>query len=516
MDIGFELILPLREHAEEILPWINDEETLKNSFHQKKRTPGEFFNEFLDRYFTSKRFPPVFILFEGKRAGYLRFCEREHIEKPGRAALEVSICIAPKSRGKKVASKALEALDALVQEKGIETLYAEVKKENEASLKAFTNAGFKNAGVREKIVSDTGNAAKVAVFLKELKPKLQEGRVFIIAEAGSNWRMGSKRRDKAMAKALIDIAKESGADAVKFQTYRPETVYVHNAGQSSYLADAGILEDISTIFADLAMPYEMIEELAAYCKKSKIEFMSTSFSEKDFEEVDPYVSRHKIASYENSHIHLLKLAAQSKKPLLLSTGASTVDEIAWAVSTYREEGGKDITLLQCTAKYPADPDSMNLSALTFLKERFQCPVGLSDHSRDPVIAPVMATALGATVIEKHFTLSNSLPGPDHSFAVVPSELKEMVREIRSAEAMRGGGFKGIHRSEEELRKFARRGLQAILRIKPGEEFREGKNIAILRPGNQTIGVHPRFLKEIEGKPAKREIEAGSGILFGDW
>lgn len=516
MEIGFELILPLKEHAMQLLPWVNDHDTLKNSFHQNKRQAEEFFSEFLTRYFTSPKFPPVFILQDGRRAGYLRFKEIEHVKRPCVPCLEVSICIAPEFRGKKVATQALSALEKLVQGKGIYSLAAEAKTGNEASVKAFVSAGFKEEGTYYKTIQDTGETVEVVLLLKELGAEKKQQNVYIIAEAGSNWRMGSKKRDKAMAKALIDVAKDAGADAVKFQTYRPETVYVENAGKSGYLADAGILEDISTIFADLAMPYELIEDLALHCRESKIDFMSTPFSEKDFEEVDPYVVRHKIASYENGHIHLLRLAARAKKPLFLSTGASTVDEIAWAVSTFKEAGGGDITLLQCTARYPAEPFSMNLSAMAFLMERFNCPVGLSDHSRDPVIAPVMATALGGTVIEKHFTLSNHLPGPDHSFAVLPSELKEMVRCVREAAMMRGSGYKGIQQSEEELRRFARRGLQATQHIALGEKFSEGKNFAILRPGNQTIGVHPRFIEEIEGRVAKREIEAGSGILFGDW
>ncbi|CRX39228.1 GNAT family N-acetyltransferase [Estrella lausannensis] len=516
MEIGFELILPVKEHAMQLLPWINDHETLKNSFHQNRRHPDEFFGEFVGRYFTSPQFPPVFILHEGKRAGYLRFNETEHIKRPGTPCLEVSICIAPEFRSKKVATGALRALDDLLRGRGVSGLLAEAKTGNDASVKAFVNAGFKEEGRHFKTVHDTGETLEVVLLFKELEQEVKQGSVYIIAEAGSNWRMGSKKRDKAMAKALIDVAKDAGANAVKFQTYRPETVYVENAGKSGYLADAGILEDVSTIFSDLAMPYEMIEDLAAYCRQSGIDFMSTPFSEKDFEEVDPWVARHKIASYENGHVHLLELAAKAKKPLILSTGASTVDEIAWAVSTFRQAGGSDITLLQCTARYPAEPVSMNLSAMAFLRARFRCPVGLSDHSRDPIIAPVMATALGGVVIEKHFTLSNHLPGPDHSFAVLPSELKEMVRSVREAEMMRGGGFKGIHQNEEELRRFARRGLQATRHIEAGEIFAEGVNFAILRPGNQTIGVHPRFIGEIEGKTAKREIEAGSGILFGDW
>ena len=195
---------------------------------------------------------------------------------------------------------------------------------------------------------------------------LNSGHVYIIAEAGSNWRMGTPQRDLAMARALIDVAIEAGANAVKFQTYKPETVYVKNAGHSNYLAEAGIKEDILDIFSDLSMPYDMVPKLAEYCKKGGIDFMSTPFSPADFAVIDPFVSVHKIASYEISHIHLLHLAARSGKPLVLSTGASNEEDIAWAVKTFQEAGGMDLCLLQCTAKYPAPMSSLNLKTIPWL------------------------------------------------------------------------------------------------------------------------------------------------------
>jgi sialic acid synthase SpsE len=264
------------------------------------------------------------------------------------------------------------------------------------------------------------------------------------------------------------------------------------------------------------MPYEMIAELHARCQAANIGFMATPFSKEDFAAVDPFVLRHKIASYELNHPHLLTLAAQSQKPLILSTGASTESEIAWAVQTLREHGCYDLTLLQCTAQYPAIPSSLNLNALVWLKNRFQVKVGLSDHSLDPICAPVSAVALGASVIEKHFTLDRRLPGPDHAFAVMPNELKRLVEAVRLAEQMGGSYMKCVDPSENELRDFARRGLQALRDIAVGETFKEGKNVGILRPGQRQMGIHPKYLVELEGKPAKRSITAGDGILFGDW
>ena len=172
---------------------------------------------------------------------------------------------------------------------------------------------------------------------------MKSNHVFIIAEAGSNWRVGSPGRDMKQAKQLIDAAAEAGADAVKFQTYRAETVYVPNAGMSDYLTKNGIRKSIIEIFRDLEMPYEMVPPLAAYCKKKGIEFMSSVFAEQDFNAVDPYVKRHKIASYEISHARLIERCARSKKPLILSTGAATLEDIDWAVRHFKKSGGRDLS-----------------------------------------------------------------------------------------------------------------------------------------------------------------------------
>jgi len=341
-------------------------------------------------------------------------------------------------------------------------------------------------------------------------------KVFIIAEAGSNWRCGTPERDAEMARTLIDVAAEAGADAVKFQTYRPETVYVPNAGTSDYLSESGIKKSITEIFKDLAMPYEMISVLAKHCEKRKIQFMSSVFSESDFKEVDPFVKIHKIASYEVTHARLLELAAKSGKPLVLSTGASTLEEIGWAVSYFKEKGGRKISLMQCTAKYPAPLSSLNLKVIPELSRRYKIPVGLSDHSRDPIIGPVTAVALGATFIEKHYTLDNRLPGPDHAFALTAEELKNMVKAVRSCESALGTGKKVVLPEEKELRLYAQRAIQATRNIKKEERLEENTNIAILRPGKQRKGIHPRYMDQINGKRAKRFIPLGDGVQKGDY
>jgi sialic acid synthase SpsE len=346
--------------------------------------------------------------------------------------------------------------------------------------------------------------------------RMGEPSVFVIAEAGSNWRVGTPDRDRKLALALIDVAADAGCDAVKFQTYRAESTYVANAGESDYLAGAGIKESIGEIFRDLSLPYELIPELAAHCEGRGIEFMSSTFSIADLEAVDPYVRRHKVASFEITDVRLLEALARTGKQVILSNGASTPDEVAFALEVLRDNGAPSLCLLQCTSSYPAPPESLNLAVIPHLAERYGVDVGLSDHSLHPVAAPVAAVALGAVVIEKHFTLHRALPGPDNAFAITPDELRQLVEAVRLAAVMRGSGEEGLADVEHELRDFAQRRVQAIAPIKAGDTLIEGTNVAVLRPGKQRSGVHPRQLETLVGHRATRDIAVGDGIQQGDW
>ncbi|MBN9378216.1 MAG: spore coat polysaccharide biosynthesis protein spsE [Chlamydiales bacterium 38-26] len=513
--IRFELVRPIEEDAIQIMEWRNDPETLRMSVHTQPKMWESFCSEFMHQYFLWPLLPPLFILSDRQRVAFVSFKPVEHPEqRHDRRCIEISINVAPEFRGLGWGLESLKATMEWAQKQGIDDIYAKVKIENLASQKAFTAAGYE-ALEDGKIEDDTGKITPVHRYIARLTPLKHPG-VFIIAEAGSNWRMGSQERDWEMSKTLIDLAAEAGADAIKFQVFRPETIYVSNAGKSQYLSDAGIEKEMQEIFSDLAMPYELIPDLAAYCKKAGIEFMATPFSKSDFLAIDPYVKRHKIASYEIGHLRLIEWIARTGKPTYLSTGAANEEEIAWAHDIFYQQGGKELTLLQCTAKYPAEPDSMNLHAIRWLKDRFKCEVGLSDHSQHPYNAPIAAVALGARVIEKHFTLHSNLPGPDHAFAVNPQELKEMISAIRRTEQMLGSWVKTIHSSEQELRLFARRGIQALRPIHPGEILQEGVNIDILRPGQQILGLHPKYLLQMEGKKATRHLELGEGLQMGDW
>lgn len=509
-----ECVLYSKEAAEQLKVWRFDPHTMQMSFRQKPMDDTAFWSYF-QSYFVLKELPPLFAVVDGKRCAFIGFTPYIHPDYPGRRSCEISIVVAPDARGKGVGGAFLEEACRFAKQQGYEDVYARIKPQNTASIHVFEHAGFEFIHEVTQIIEEDGLQDRVAahLFCLKLVPRQEPKKVFIIAEAGSNWRLGTYKRDRAMAKSLIEAAKEAGCDAVKFQVFRADTVYVENAGTSDYLQDR---DDIRTIFDDLAMPYEMISELASMCKTVGIEFMSTAFSLQDFAEIDPYVQRHKIASYEISHVRLLEACAKSNKPLLVSTGASTLSDISWAVSYLKQMGCSDLTLLQCSAQYPATSACMNLRAISTIQRHFQLPVGLSDHSFDPLTASTVAVALGASVIEKHFTLDRHLPGPDHSFAVNPDELKKMCQAIRLAEAMLGTGIKEVLDEEKELYLFARRRLQAIMPIAVGDTFIENRNIAILRPGKQKPGCHPRFLADIIGKKAKRSIALGEGVNLGDF
>lgn len=327
--------------------------------------------------------------------------------------------------------------------------------------------------------------------------------VKIIAEAGSNWCVGGLE----MAYEMIDVAAAAGADIVKFQVYRAETTYAAGAGECHHLKGKGVKGTIREIFKSLEMPDEMIPKLAARCEEQGVEFMASVFSKRDFLAIDPYVKAHKVASPELHDPTLLDLMAKTGKPIYLSTGISTLEEIERALTHFPKS---EVTLLQCTVQYPTDPQAVNLRALETLKGLGR-PVGLSDHTRDVCTAPIAAVAMGASVIEKHYTLSNDLVGPDHSWAITGPELADLVRAIRRTETMLGSREKSVYLEEADLRAFSMRRLHAMRPICAGETLHLGKNVAFLRTGHRMPGAEGLNAMELIGSRASRSFEEGEGI-----
>jgi N-acetylneuraminate synthase len=329
---------------------------------------------------------------------------------------------------------------------------------------------------------------------------------FVIAEAGSN-----HNGELEIAKELIDVAADAGADAVKFQTFRAEDMYVEDSGEVEYLDDD---RSIYEIIESMEMPYEWIPELYEYCREQDVFFMSTPFDERSADELAEYVPAWKVASYTSSHHPFLRHLAGTDKPVIMSTGAHELGEVSESVKVLRDAGVENLVLLQCVAAYPTPPEEINVRVVETLREEFGVQSGLSDHTLDPVTAPTAAVALGASVVEKHFTLDKSMEGPDHEFALEPDELSRMVQAIRQTESVLGSGEKRVFDVEEELYEKARRGIHATTDIAAGEAFTH-ENVEILRPGDRERGLSPSVYDEVIERTATRAIREGAGVRWED-
>ncbi|WP_339215281.1 N-acetylneuraminate synthase [Solibacillus sp. FSL W8-0372] len=344
---------------------------------------------------------------------------------------------------------------------------------------------------------------------------------YIIAEAGVNHNGSSD-----MAKQLVDIAKEAGADAVKFQTFKAENLVTKNAKQADYQIE-NLKESTSQfhMLKKLELTFEEFTALRQYCVDKGIEFLSTPF---DYESVDflfddLQINTAKIPSGELTNSPFIYAIAKKKKPIILSTGMATIDDIHEALSYiafglanktemeqvaafYTTQQAKRllqqyVTILHCTTEYPAPFDTINLHAMATLQQEFRVSIGLSDHS-EGIAVPTAAVALGAKVIEKHFTLDKTLEGPDHVASLEPQELKQMVKQIREVEQALGNGHKVPSAIELKNRIPARKSLVARMAIEKGKPF-TAENLTVKRPGS---GIAPSNYWAYLGKQAEKSYE----------
>jgi N,N'-diacetyllegionaminate synthase len=332
------------------------------------------------------------------------------------------------------------------------------------------------------------------------------GPCFVIGEAGSNHN-GSFEQ----ALALIDVAARAGCDAVKFQVFKARRLYPKAAGRSDYLGDERSIFDI---IAAMELPEDWLPRLRARADEHDLAFIVSPFHEEAVALLDPFVDAFKIASYELTHAPLLREVAKRGKPVILSTGASNLDEVREAVATLAAAGCERLALMQCTAAYPSPPEAVNVRALVTLRDAFGIPSGLSDHSEDPIVAPMAAAALGAALLEKHYTLSKLLPGPDHAFAIEPDGLTRLVAGVRAVERVIGSGDKQVHGVEDELRSFARRAIMTTKPVAAGERFSRD-NVDVLRRGKLDGGLEPKHLDEVLASVAARDLLAETPLQAGD-
>ena len=329
----------------------------------------------------------------------------------------------------------------------------------------------------------------------------QQDSCFIIAEAGSN-----HNRDFETAKKLIDVAKDAGADAVKFQTYSAETLYPKNKEPLRLIGET--VKPFDVIKA-IELPREWHKPLAQYAKSKGLYFMSTPFDKEAIDQLAPLMPAIKWASPELIDRPLLEYAAKKKKPLIIYTGFYSLKEVKEALQWIEKTGNNQVTLLQCTALYPTKFEDVNLRAMMTMQKKFGLSVGLSDHTMSTVI-PAAAVAMGARVIEKHFTLSRKSKGPDHSFALEPDELKEMVDNIRDVEKSLGNGIKKPVPKESAKEKLITRGIMATRDLEKGKKITP-EDITTKRVGEGAI--LPKYYKHILGRKLIINVKTDQKITW---
>lgn len=322
-------------------------------------------------------------------------------------------------------------------------------------------------------------------------------RTLIIAEAGVN-----HNGNMDTAKKLVDEAKRCGVDIVKFQTFNPKKLASKHAVMADYQKEnLGLEESQESMLEKLMLKQAEYIELANYCKEVGIQFLSTPFEIESIKFLNGLQDIWKIPSGEITNYPYLVEIAQSRKDIILSTGMSTLDEVDAALKVLKSNGAGKITLLHCTTNYPAPYEDVNLRAMITMRDHCDCEVGYSDHTKG-IEVPIAAVAMGATVIEKHFTLDRNMDGPDHKASLEPNELKHMVNAIRNIESAMGSGKKIPSQSELTNIDVVRKSIIAARDIKAGEEFTT-ENLTTKRPGN---GINPMQWNLILGMKAKRDFE----------
>jgi sialic acid synthase SpsE len=320
-----------------------------------------------------------------------------------------------------------------------------------------------------------------------------ENPTFVVAEAGLN-----HNGDLEIAKKMIDAVKESGADAIKFQTFRTE----------EFLSKSSEYFDF---FKNTELSFSDFEEINEYSKRKEIMFFSAPFDLSSAEFLMKIqIPCFKIASSDLTNIPLIKKIASNQKPMIISTGLANMEEIEKTINFCKKENNNKIILLHSVSNYPTKPEETNLKAMNTMREKFQCPVGYSDNG-DSILVDLAAVSMGANMIEKHFTLDKNMQGPDHSFSIEPNNLKKLIVDIRLIEKMRGTGEKTPQESELQMINVVRKSLIAKISISKGEKISMDK-IAIKRPQN---GIVPEDLEKIIGKIAIRDISIDTPINFED-
>jgi pseudaminic acid synthase len=328
---------------------------------------------------------------------------------------------------------------------------------------------------------------------------------YLIAEMSANHGQSFEQ-----AAEIVRAAKDAGADAIKLQTYTPDTITIDCQGETFQTAKGSLWEGrtLYDLYGEAYTPWDwqpklkkLADGLGLACFSTPFDFTAVDF----LEEMD--VPAYKIASPELVDLPLIRKVAATKKPVIMSTGMATCEEIEEAIQAFRQVGGTELALLKCTSAYPSPPESMNLRTIPDMAKRFRVPVGLSDHTLG-IAVPVAAVSLGACIVEKHLTLSRSTPGPDSAFSLEPPEFKQMVDAIRVAEKALGHVKYGLTEAEQ-LSRRSRRSLFVVQDVKAGDRLTPD-NVRSIRPG---YGLPPKHYEEVIGRLAARDMQRGTPLQW---
>ena len=331
---------------------------------------------------------------------------------------------------------------------------------------------------------------------------MTKDKIFIIAEISAN-----HNNDKNLLLETVKAIADSGADAVKVQTYKPQSLTLNMDTGYFKPRKYGMWKGYTSwdLYSQASLPYEWHHDVKQLCDSLGIIFFSSPF---DIEAVDflkkMNVPMYKIASLEITDLPLISYVASIGKPIIISTGVAEIEDISNAINACKKVGNNQITLLKCTSEYPAKISNANLLTINDMRDRFDVDVGISDHTFGKIV-PLVSVSLGITVIEKHFTLDRSKKGPDSDFSMEPDEFKDMVESVRLAETSLGK----INYNVSDHDKLRRRSLFISKDISKGEKFTKN-NIKSIRPGN---GIHPKFFNDIIGKTAKYSLKKGDPLTF---
>lgn len=499
-------IIPVNKTDEEgklIMEWRNDKVTRINSFNQELKEWSTFKTVFCNKYF-EHYIPPLFCVKNNKKIGFIGCIEGDKDNE-----YKISINLAPEERGKGYGKKIIKIIINYVKigYPNVKSFIAEIKESNLPSIKLFEGSSFKyESSYNYKGVVVNRYSYNMNQFVINNREISLSNPTYIIAELSCN-----HNQDIKTAYKLIDAVYKSGADAVKLQTYTPDCMTIDSDQVSFTECLKGTIwegETLYQLYSRAYTPWEWHKELKEYANKLGLDLFTSPFSPKAVDFLETVnIPAYKVASFEITDIPLLKRIAKTGKPVIISSGMASVDELSEAVKTLRKNGSDQIAILKCTSAYPSKPENANLITIKDMQKRFKTVVGLSDHTLG-IEVPITAVALGARIIEKHFTLSRDSGSPDDAFSLTPDEFKHMVDSIRIVEKSLGGVKYGC--SAESGSKMLRKSIFVIQDIKKGGMLTE-ENIKVIRPN---YGLHSREYENIvDVKRAKRDLKRGEPLAW---